>query len=225
MEWDLVIERNREALLRLVALVVAGLGIAAGGSVSFVTRRAHSAAQQVLRPAESAIRRLIVMRARGMVLSVSAPRPMPKGILRGNGAQRAAQFRLLDTLKRFETARAVRRTASGPRISFPGLSDPVFEPVRVAATPDDLVSATQLCRRLQALQTALDDLPKQARRLARWRARRDLERKRGKLIGRVGPLRPGWPPGHRKRGTDAVDDILADCHIFACRAQAPPNTS
>ena len=39
--------------------------------------------------------------------------------------------------------------------------------------PDGLVNAARLIRRLEALKPALEDLPRQARRLARWRVRRE----------------------------------------------------
>ena len=47
---------------------------------------------------------------------------------------------------------------------------PVADP---APPPDGLVNAERLTRRLQALKLALEDLPRQARRLARWRVRRE----------------------------------------------------
>ena len=58
--------------------------------------------------------------------------------------------------------------------------------------PDEPVDATQLCRRIRALERALQDLDGQAARLARWRARRDRETCRPK---RFSPMRPGRPPG------------------------------
>ncbi len=80
-----------------------------------------------------------------------------------------------------------------------------------------MVSATRLNRRLQALKLALDDLPRQAKRLARWRQRREA------MPGPVfkSPLRPGPPPGRRKRHIHEIDDILADCHWLAWEAMKP----
>ena len=43
----------------------------------------------------------------------------------------------------------------------------------VPPPPDGLVNAQRLARRLEALKLALDDLPRQARRLVRWRLRRE----------------------------------------------------
>ena len=35
----------------------------------------------------------------------------------------------------------------------------------------------------------------------------------------LAPLRPGWPPGRRKRHIHPVDRILDDCHALACYAR------
>jgi hypothetical protein len=56
-----------------------------------------------------------------------------------------------------------------PRISFPDFSEPFRIPPPPAA--DDPVDATRLARRFAALARVLDDLPREARRFARWRAR------------------------------------------------------
>jgi hypothetical protein len=79
------------------------------------------------------------------------------------------------------------------------------------------VNAGRLSWRLQALKLALDDLPGQARRMARWRARREA----AKAPKFKSPLRPGPPPGHRKRHIHEVDEILADCHWLAWDALKP----
>ena len=87
--------------------------------------------------------------------------------------------------------------------------------------PDDPVDASGLCRRLISMKRALDDLDGQARRLALWRAKRD----RGLLrVPRFSPMRPGWPPGRRKRQIHEIDEILKDLHslaIYAGRGETP----
>ncbi len=80
-----------------------------------------------------------------------------------------------------------------------------------------MVSATRLNRRLQALKPALDDLPRQAKRLARWRQRREA-RPDPKFKS---PLRPGRPPGYRRKPIHEVDDVLAECHWLAWEAMRP----
>jgi hypothetical protein len=190
---------------------------------------------RLLRPAEAAARRLIVVAARG--IEVEAPRRradkaltaierlqaagllvIREGVNLGlarawSEPQPAAEpqpvksrlpaFPLVDPLRRFDT-----KSWHGQR-PFPRDG---FEP----AGADEEVNAARLCRRLQALKHALDDLPGQAHRLARRRARRDA----GRLCStRFPPIRPGHPPGHRKRPFHAVDDVLRECHDLALQMQ------
>jgi hypothetical protein len=75
----------------------------------------------------------------------------------------------------------------------------------------------RLIRRLQALESALGDLPRQARRLARWRMREETSQN----PSFKSPIRPGHPPGHRRRKIHQVDDLLSECHGLACRAMMP----
>ena len=77
--------------------------------------------------------------------------------------------------------------------------------------PDGLINAEPLTRRLQALKSALENLPRQAKRLARWRLRRDaIPNPKFKS-----PLRPGPPPGHRKKKMHEIDEVLSECHWLA----------
>ena len=134
---------------------------------------------------------------------------------------RSPAFRLFDPLKRFG-ARGRHKSQWDPRIvtSF-DRGVPELSPEPKPVCPNDPVSADRLCRRLLSLKTALDDLPRQAQRLARWRARRKLSAGGG---GRRSPLRPGLPPGHRQRSGHPVDTVLSQCHGLAIEALLP-NTS
>jgi hypothetical protein len=80
-----------------------------------------------------------------------------------------------------------------------------------------------MCRRLAAIRSALENLPREAKRLARLRARRAAmpPEKFRKAI------RPGRPPGHRKQSLHEVDEVLKDCHWLAWEAarSAKPDTS
>ena len=222
MDWDLAIKRKSEALKGIVEALFAMLGLAGEATVSRIPKPLHSAVLRVLRPAESAVRRLIVIAARGLVVKVAPSRPMPKGQVIGKGdGSRLPSFQLFDTRKDFPELRQhrVKCTKHPPRILFFGNDSrvdslwPAPQPVADSPPPpsDGLVNAERLSRRLQALELALDDLPRQARRLARWRVRRENM----KVPKFKSPLRPGPPPGHRKRHIHPVDDILADCHWLA----------
>ncbi|MCV0397145.1 MAG: hypothetical protein K5878_17455, partial [Rhizobiaceae bacterium] len=109
---------------------------------------------------------------------------------------------------------------SVPRILCPGVIEPFRLPPPLSR--DDPIDAARLALRLAALAAALDDLPGQARRFARWKANRDAlcaQEKRHdaaiarnkrhdglraqggtqarRRIRRFSPLRGGPPPGGR----------------------------
>jgi hypothetical protein len=127
-------------------------------------------------------------------------------------------FPLVDPLRRFRRRRPARNSV--PRISFPGFSEPFRIPPPPSA--DDPVNAARLALRLAALARVLDDVPRQARRFARWRTRR-----KAGLVRRTWPLRPGRPPGCRPSGQPwhEVDDILDVTHGLAFWALEKPDTS
>ncbi len=113
MDWNLAIEKNREALRRIVAMLVAMVASANGGSAGgqffppkgsalpgqaaaekskpspALPRHLHRFVLRLLRPAEAAARRLIILAARGLVVELPPPRlraAKPKPVLnRSNG--------------------------------------------------------------------------------------------------------------------------------------------
>jgi hypothetical protein len=226
MDWDLAIKRNSEALNSIVAALFAMLGIVGDATVERLPRALHSAVLRVLRPAESAMRRLIVIAARGLVVKLAPSHSMPKGHMIGKGGTPRSSFQLFDPRKNFaELRQNGRRPARNPpRIHFFGPDPrvaalwPAPQPVAAPAPePDGLVNAERLTRRLQALKLALEDLPRQARRMARWRVRRE----KAQSPKFRSPLRPGPPPGHRKRQIHPIDEVLAECHWLAWDAMKP----
>ncbi|MEP9389272.1 hypothetical protein [Mesorhizobium sp. KR9-304] len=310
MDWNLAIEKNREALKRILAMLVAmaGLGDALaspqgqeirGGRrspdrrvgviaapqpppdasrrpphkgevkpVLTLPRHLHRAILSLLRPAESAVRRLIIVMARGLVVTLPPvrprkPKPAPTFLRKPGGtgilmpskfraptismagaprAPRALSLPLLDPLRPFRPRpkRPVQRSI--PRISFPGFTAPSPIALRRPPAPDDPLDATRMALRLQALGAALDDLPRQAKRFARWRAaRRDAvgaqnrnpdaagaqnKNRQAGLARRVWPLRPSRPPGQRPaRHRAEVHEVLADLHWFAFEVLEHPDTS
>jgi len=222
--WAGAIEHNSEALKGIIAALFAMLGLDGEATASRIPKPLHRAVLLVLRPAESAVRRLIVVAARGLVVKVAPSRPMPKGTIIGKGCgSRLPTFQLYDTRKYFvELRQYSRRRAmrNPPRIHvFPyDTLQPAPQPAAKPPPPlDGLVNGARLSRRLQILKGALDDLPRQARRMARWRVRREA------MSGPVfkSPLRPGQPPGRRKRHIHPIDEILANCHALAWEALKP----
>jgi hypothetical protein len=314
MDWNAAIEKNREALKRILAMLVAMAEMGTGGQFTFfrrkggdgpevaraeksklspeltpaptLPRRLHRAVLSLLRPAEAAARRLIIVAARGLVVALPPPRlrkPKPKttepllrrfgiaiimspaDLAREAAARRAAAIRaarpralclpLLDPLRcplSLSKGRFHRRHApahAAPRILFPGVTEPF--PLPAPPSPRDPVDAARLVLRLEALGRALDDLPGQAKRFARWKARGAdaLAQRRAhdaaggqngdaggaavqkKEVGKAGrfvrvwPLRPGRPPGWRRKPVHEVHEVLDVVHGLAFWALEPPDTS
>jgi hypothetical protein len=259
MNWPLAIERNRAALVAVAAAVAALLG----GGDGPVARSLRNAALALLRPAEAAARRLIVMAARGLKARLRPPRPIPSGLAavgRASGSRPPA-FPLFDRPKRYRPAGVILRPEPRaiPRIRTfwtPASTQPLVPPSAISIgsasaqpavgaadrpaqpapapkparpDPEALVEAARLRLRLQALQAALADLPRQARRLARLRARIQLRLearrasapKDGLWIAPRQPMRIGRPPGWRLRPGRAVDLVLRECHALAMDAVRP----
>jgi hypothetical protein len=279
MDENAPIDRNREALKRILATLV---GMAAMGGGATLPRHLYRARLRLLRPAESAARRLIIAAAYGIVVALPPLRPRkPKPkflatepVLRSLGiavtmsnedfsraaaAKRAAAIRatrpraknlpLLDALKNpFRIRRRYVPEHAMPRIM--SLADgSQYRPLPPPPSPDDPIDAARLGLRLEALGRALDDLPGQAKRFARWKARHDAALARdsqareaamaqGKHgagavpFRRLSPLRRGRPPGgrlwrydptaRRRSNIREVDEILAHAHALAVYALDPP---
>jgi hypothetical protein len=242
MDWAFIVERNRERLLAVLAPLLAVLG--------FDPRRKDEMPQHfyrswliLLRPAESAVRRLIVIAARGIIVRLAAARGFPAGLAlklrlaaKEPDDDSVPAFGLIDPLKRFAAADFEWSKEGGkewgkqqviPRISVPGLFDPVFPEPTPIPSRDDPIDTSALLRRIAALKAALDNLPRHAKRLARWKARRELARQAEVWKpGRLSPLRSGFAPGYHRSRPEEIDEILADCHYFAVEAwDWKPDTS
>ncbi|MBD0414602.1 hypothetical protein [Oryzicola mucosus] len=253
MDWAGAIDKHQAALKRLLALLVAmaGMTVAAGESQraagidvgqNTLPRHLHRAILRLLRPAEAAARRLIILAARGMVVPHQRPRlgtsqqhsaflrapggtgiVMPKGAMPPRPAPQTMALPLLDPLRL--PRHKLSRPTVVPRIrgfGF-GLDAPSLIPARPVPEPDDPLDADRLRLRLAALGRALDDLPRQARRFVRWRQRR----RRG-ACHRLSPLRGGPPPGGRAPGSRharEVDRTLDDVHGLALWTLEHPDSS
>lgn len=232
-------ELYRQALLRLVVTLYAMVESVSDENAShLLPRHVRNAILIVLRPAESAARRLIFLQARQMELpEYTAPPKREKSKRTGRAEKRGTRkprFRLIDPRKFLEELYPNRRkSAPKPKQSterqmqvriagFDGRPDFVIwsEP-KAAQTPDDLLDATAILRRMEALKDALENVPAQAKRMVREMAKR---KQAPPGIKRVPPLRYGFPPGYRKRPIHEVDDILRQCSFLA-RQDPSPDTS
>jgi len=225
-DWESAIERNFEAIERIVAGLYALAGITSlRPFVDTLPRHLRIRILSVLRPAEFAARRLIAMAActRGFALPAVREGKVPPVCGKPAGAKpepsggdscRTAAFRLFDPLKRYAEPWLTPEEIAA-------LGGPHASPCAAPAfPPDEAVDARALCRRIAALRHALEDLDGFARRLARWRARRHLETCRPK---RWMPMRPGRPPGWAKRPKTAIAEVLNECHFLALDAWAGPD--
>ena len=243
MDWTLAITRNREALLRVIAALYAYAGLANGAAFVTLPRHIYRALLRVLRPAESAVRRLIIIAAHGLVMrrgdrllnSANALTTKPRWWEKlSKLSPKLPAFPLIDPLKRFapfdrnapvglefvdwdeeeDEADTGDVIASYPRISTPGFIDRV-PIVLVVPIVDDTINAAPISRRLLALTRALSNLTAQARRLVRWQMRRDLALQTLPYKPRrLSPFRPGSPPGARLKRRHEVDHILRECHAL-----------
>ena len=211
------IEDNRAVLTRIVAALIAMAGLADGGAI--LPQHLYRAVWRVLSPAESAVRRLIVIIARGLTVKLPPPRPMPKGLVRSREGSGRLSFQLFDTRKRFSPPRRTFVAGAGPCVHLFAASPlvPLFRPRPIETSteePNGECGAQHLHRRLAAIKKALENLPNQARRLVRWQARRD----RMQSPAFRSPLRPGPPPGHRENPEEEIDRVLMRCHLLARQA-------
>lgn len=253
IDWNFAIERNHAALKRLVALLLVYLGLAddtgaaqratdtsaralaAAGAPWTVSRRVRDLVLRLLWPVEAATRRLIVVLASQLPMPKMSASGAPAADRRDNDAPKAdgavpdptasasshlPLFALTDRNESFDWFYHPPQEGAEPWTG-PG-------PER--ASPYEQVEASHLLRRVAVLAQALDDLPAQARRLARWRAARLQAQATGKFVA-LSPLRVGPPPGslpHRapKRRRREEHDILAGLHRLALdRWTLRPDTS
>lgn len=209
MNWALAIKQNQELLLRIVAGLLIVAGFNADGRLP---QRVRVMILGILRPAEAAARRLVAIVARDVVIVPVVGRKRSVAVASAGLGERRAVFRLIDLRKNFGWTDKAAVMGPGPRLSVPGLDDPALGAVPLASGDCD---SRRLLGRVEALHRALDDLPGQALRLARmrtWSKRKVLS-----------PLRPGMPPGYRKRRwTHPVYEVLDECHRLARYALDPP---
>jgi hypothetical protein len=240
LDWELAIRRNRDQLRQIILALFALAGMRVGGSLFTLRRDVFSAIMLVLRPAESAVRRLIVIAAHGLAPSLAINRKpdgwpdLPTrggpeaGETRGSpwqvgGADRGGRegrkaFKLFDPLKSFDPESIWDNEPVWE--SFLGPSDPTIHYTSIDETP---LEATHIGQRLNALIRALDNLPAQARRLVRWQIKRDAALKACRPT-RISPMRPGLPPGWRRRRIHEIDEVLRECHGLANDLLCAPDT-
>jgi hypothetical protein len=254
MDWDFSIERNRGVLLGIVAGLFAKIGLTEGGTVERLSRPLYLKVLGRLRAAEAAVRRLIIVMARDIVVEPRPKRPTPAGLVRsrkgkfqgkgsgrgdtgkGTSKSRTPSFPLCDPERRSDAGRPRRRRRKykgpGPRISVIDYDPRIPEFLRGPdPTPAPFVQS----------KVAVKDGTVSAKRLCRRlfaivRALKNMEREAKRYAlwlarpveerrpRRERALRFGWPPGWRIRPTHEVHEILKECH-WLIRSLPEPDTS
>jgi hypothetical protein len=235
MDWQLAITRNREALTAIIMALISslslerltspqtGVGEADGeGQLAYtLPHDIYTRALAILRPAESAVRRLIMIAA--LLLSPikfrirkQQDRQVNFALLGQRQATNIPAFHLIDPLKSF----------GEQATDFEVLGTNYHQSLKDDDAPstNTRISAVTLTRRLLALQHALDNLPKQARRLARWYAQRNAALKQMRPH-RLSPMRPGPPVGLPKHKRSEVQEVLLQCHLLAVYASDQHDSS
>jgi hypothetical protein len=134
MDFDFSTERNRAMLVPHIMALFAKIGLTEGGMVERVSRPLYRKVSGLLRSAESAVRRLIIVAARNIKVEPRPKRPMPKGLVRsrngtfqgknqGNGKAegedrkpRKPRFNLFDPERRADFGKVRRRRRKGPKV-------------------------------------------------------------------------------------------------------------
>jgi hypothetical protein len=136
MDFDFAIERNRGMLLPHIMELFALIGLVEGGIVERVSRPVYRKALRVLKGAESAVRRLIIVMARNIVVEPRPKREMPKGLVRsrngtfqgkGQGSDKGSgqgqgqkprrpTFNLFDPERRADFGHPRRRRRKGAKV-------------------------------------------------------------------------------------------------------------
>ena len=189
MDWDHAIKRNSEVLAGIVETLFVMLGLVGEATVSRISWPAYRAVLRVLRPAEI---RPAAADCRCGTGSCGEAHGFPSQKGGGSKTKERAEPRVsppssFSTRSHASCCRAGEGSPRAvPRIHFfntDGEFITIGPPIRPAKAParaksaDGMVNAARVIRRLEALEAALADLPRQAKRLVRWRMREEKVRK------------------------------------------------
>jgi hypothetical protein len=217
MDWQLAISRNREALTTIIVALIKLLGLTDGGVLTTLPTDIYVRALGIIRPAESAVRRLIMIAALQLSPNMSSPRRSRNcttdfAFSKHRHESYIPTFCLIDPLKNFNNEAP---NCASLQVSFDG---------NYKLEDTKQISAHALGHRLLALKNALDNLPREAKRLARWYAARNLALRQNKPH-RMSPMRPGSPVGLPRRHLSEVQEVLRECHLLASNARDQNDSS
>ena len=226
IDWDSALSRNRLGLAAIVASLVALAGWAErpAPGAAMLPRPLRLLILRLLRPAESAVRRLILVAARGLTVEAPAlkapmgaparPKPalavwqgktMPVGRIAALVAAGVASPYALPlrppartmAFPLFDPSKRFRPAGRRAASSAPRVAflDRPLMPLPQPASPDGPVGAHRLALRLAATEAALGDIAGEARRLLTALARAAAERARDATSPLARRHRPPRRPG------------------------------
>jgi hypothetical protein len=199
MNWSSPINSKRKDFTRILAALLAMLGISGSKNI-----------ERQLRPIESAIRRLIFIAAHGMVAKPNVKRMMPKGLkIERKTENKRLSFKLFDSRYCPPSAQAfgttIVKVKTYTRNPF-NMFDQIYWPQQPKKKPE------RHCKeRIEAAQHALDHLPQQARRLVQTLARNKIKTPPNFMS----PLRPGRAPGYKEHDRSEINELLYECQHLA----------
>ncbi len=128
MDWPLAIDKNREKLINIIVALMASLGLTDGGKLTTLPFYLYRKALLILRPAEAAVRRLIMMAVYEMELrcrlSTTREAPIPKAHPKFQTSLRQPKARILQITRRLVSRRYGGRVlvqySSQTNDAFPG---------------------------------------------------------------------------------------------------------
>ncbi len=249
-DWAGCVERNRDILIRIIADMFVLARIVPGeviGSEPFertLPRYVWRAVMLILVPAEAAMRRLIIIAARGLAFEPLVTRTAPAGTALPAAADASENT---DDLESADAAAGSDETAgsdAAPRTPVFNMFDPMksfwdywgpeLDPGSIKPFPSELpdpvrcapVGAVRLWQRLQALHNAVQDMPGSVQRYLRFLAlcAYAIKTKTKMRPQRLSPMRPGYAPGFQKNrhAKSEAQLLLDEVHSIAFKILSPP---
>jgi hypothetical protein len=209
-------------------------------------RYAYRRALELLKPAESALRRLIIMGAHGKSFAPATAKDQPGkadavgDTVSGQGGTltdadsapsdapasekslRAPAFNIFDPLRQF-TFRSFDSFEDYALWKAEQDANPlIIPPAGPRMAP---VNALSLWRRIQAMHHAAENFDQYVTRYVRWRGQRKFKIAHQRPLKGRRPatlMRPGRAPGYIRKGKHEIHDLLRDVDNLAADSENPP---
>jgi hypothetical protein len=244
--WKRAVERYSDELSEIVAELIVMAGLQGVAFVDTLPRRLYFRILSILRPAEYAARRIILMAACKLEWDIRIVEAK-----KGRSLRSSLTSPPWGSEGRVETSARSESEGQGHRVPAFDLFDPAkdygkffLSDAEYAAlikareearylpvpyhSPDEPVNAISLSRRIRALADAMQNIDRYAIRLARWKARHmpngtkagavGLKHTSLRSLSRCQPMRIGQPPGWKKHPETAIEEVVKDTHILALDA-------